>query len=92
MSNLTPEIKKAIKDLVVEVSGSMTRTEAERDFQRDAIKSVAEEHELDKSLLKKICRTYHQQRFQTEKEGNEAFEITYAEVFELNQDVGDDNE
>ena len=92
MSNLSPEAKKAIKDMVVEVSGSKTRAEGERDFQSEAIKKVAEDYELDKGLLKKICSTYHRQRFQTEKEGNEAFEITYAEVFELNQDGDDDGE
>lgn len=91
MSMLTPEAKKAIKDMVVEVSGSKTRAEGETTFQNEAIAKVAKDFELDKAVLRKICKTYHKQRFETEKEDNETFEITYAEVFELNQD-GDENE
>lgn len=92
MSMLTPEAKKAIKDMVVEVSGSKSRAEGESTFQSEAIGKVAKDFELDKAILKKICNTYHKQRFATEKEDNETFEITYAEVFDLNQDEDEENE
>ena len=92
MSMLNKKKKKAIKDMVVEVSGSKSRAEGESTFQSEAIGKVAKDFELDKSILKKICNTYHKQRFATEKEDNETFEITYAEVFELNQDGDEENE
>jgi uncharacterized protein (DUF3084 family) len=84
--SLSEHAKKAIKDLVGEVSGAMTRMEGERDFVREAIKAVADEHELDKKILRKMCKTYHAQRFHTEKQDNEQFENTYAEVFEIKED------
>lgn len=88
--SLSEHAKKAIKDLVGEVSGAMTRMEGERDFIKEAIVKVAEDHELDKKILRKMCKTYHAQRFHTEKQDNEQFENTYAEVFEIEVD-GDTN-
>lgn len=87
--SLSEHAKKAIKDLVGEVSGAMTRMEGERDFIKEAIVKVAEDHELDKKILRKMCKTYHAQRFHTEKQDNEQFENTYAEVFEIREE---DNE
>ncbi len=83
---ITDDVKKAIKGLVEEVSGSMLRAEAERDFQKEAIKEIAEKHELDKKILRKMCRTYHKQQFHTEKQDFAVFEETYAEVFDLEED------
>jgi predicted transcriptional regulator len=91
--SLSPEVKKAIKDLVGEVSNSMTRMEAERDLIKEAISSIAKDHELDKKILRKMCRTYHKQRFHTEKQDNEKFEETYSDVFDViedNEDNGDE--
>ena len=73
--------RKAIADLCFELSGSMTRAEAERDFQKEAIKNIAEEHELDKKMLKKIARIYHASKFSTVQEENTLLEETYQNVF-----------
>lgn len=86
---LSVEVKKAIKDLVGEVSGAMTRMEAERDFVKEAIAAVAKDHDLDKKILSKMCKTYHRQRFHTEKQDNDEFENTYAEVFEIKDEYDD---
>lgn len=90
--SLSPEVKKAIKDLVTEVSDSMTRMEAERDLIKEAIVSIAADHELDKKILRKMCRTYHKQRFHTEKQDNERFEETYVEVFDVQDGTQDGEE
>lgn len=72
---------KAIKDLTFEVSASMTRSEGERDFVKEAIKKVSEDHSIDKKILRKLCTTYHKQRFHTEKADNEQFQETYEKIF-----------
>ena len=89
--SLSEHAKKAIKDLVGEVSGAMTRMEGERDFVNEAIKAVADEHELDKKILSKMCKTYHKQRFHTEKQDNEQFESTYSEVFDIKGEYDDES-
>ena len=74
--------RKAIADLCSELSASMTRAEAEREFQREAIKNIAEQHELDKKILKKIARIYHTSKFSTFQEETTLLEETYQTVFE----------
>lgn len=81
MSMMSPEAKKAVKDFCTEMSNSMLRGEAEKDFQKEAVKALAEEHELDKGLLKKMATTYHRSNFATTKADQEAFETAYEELF-----------
>ena len=88
MSN---EAKKAIKGLVAEVSGSMTRMEGEKSLIKEAIATIAKDHDLDKKVLRKLCKTYHAQRFHTEKQDNEEFIETYAEVFDIKDEFDDEN-
>lgn len=88
--SMSEEAKKAVKGLVGEVSGSMTRMEAEKDLIKEAIKAIADDHDLDKKLLAKMCKTYHKQRFHTEKQDNEEFETAYAEVFDIQDEYDDE--
>lgn len=81
MSMMSPEAKKAVKGFVDEMSASMSRAEGERDFQKEAVKALAEEHELDKGLLKKMAKTYHRSCYATAKADQEAFETAYEELF-----------
>jgi len=78
---MTPEIKKAIKGYCEEMSNSMLRAEAERDLQKEATKAVAEEHELDKGILKKMARAYHRSNFVTQRQDTELFFTMYEELF-----------
>ena len=89
--SLSPEVKKTIKDMVTEVSASMARMEGEREFIGEAIKLAAEKHELDKKILRKMCKTYHKQQFHTEKQDNEQFEAVYAEVFNITDEYDDED-
>ena len=81
MSMMSAEAKKAVKGFCDEMSASMARAEGERDFQKEAVKNLAEEHELDKGLLKKMAKTYHRSNFATQKQDQEAFETAYEELF-----------
>ena len=74
--------KKLVKDLTSEVSASMTRMEGERDLIREAIKGVADETENEAKVLRKLCKVYHQQNFNTSVADNEFFEETYQTIFE----------
>ena len=79
---LTPEQKKkAIKDFCAEMSASMTRVKGETTFRREAVKRAAEKTEVDKKILRKMAKVYHDSRFLTLKEENEEFETVYTEVF-----------
>jgi hypothetical protein len=65
MSNViipsSEEDRKRIKDAMEEISNSYTRVEAERDFVKDAINSLAEDVDIPKGILRKMARIYHKQ-------------------------------
>ena len=60
---MTKDDIKVLKGAVREISNSMTRAEAERDFQRDAINDTADKLQLDKKVVRQLARIYHKQNF-----------------------------
>ena len=84
---ITDVKRKAIADLCNEMSASMTRAAGERDFQKEAIKNIADQYELDKKMLRKIARIFHQSKFSTVQEENNELESMYQTVFENNKEV-----
>lgn len=79
--NLSEVQIKAVKGLCSEMSASMTRAEAERSLQNEAVKAIAKECELPKPLLKKMARVFHKSRFATLQEENTELENSYLAVF-----------
>ena len=73
--------KKAIADFCTEMSASMTRAEGEREFQREAVKNIAEQHQIDKKMLKRIARIYHTGKVSSTQEENTELENTYTTIF-----------
>ena len=65
MSNIilpsSPEDMKRVRGCMEEMSNSFTRMEAERDFQKEAINSLADEVQIPKSILRKTARAFHNQ-------------------------------
>jgi len=79
MSNIilpsSDEDKKRIRGCFDEISNSFLRQEAERDFQKEAIESLAEDIDIPKATLRKAARVYHRQNISsvvTEAEDMEA--------------------
>ena len=65
MSNViipsTDADKKRIKDCIIEISNSMTRIAAEKDFIKEAILNCCDEVEVDKKHLRKMATIYYKQ-------------------------------
>ena len=55
------EDKKRIKGCIEEISNSMTRMAAEREFIKEAVASCCDDVEIDKKYLKKMATIYHKQ-------------------------------
>jgi len=72
--------RKAILDCIKEISGSMTRIEAERDFISEAIKNICDQKQLSKKALRRMARTYHKQNFTQEIEDHQEFEALYETI------------
>jgi hypothetical protein len=72
---------KAIKGLCQEMSDSMFRATSERDLQKEAVKTIAKEHELAPAMLKKMARVYHKSTFATTVADADELQSTYTQVF-----------
>lgn len=72
--------RKAVHDCMKEISDSMTRIEAERDFIKNAINDICEEQELSKKIFRKMVKVYHKQNFQQEVQTHEEFETLYETI------------
>jgi hypothetical protein len=75
-----PVDRKKILDAITEISNSMTRISAERDFIKDAVADVSDKFQIPKKIVAKMARVYHKQSFNTESEENSEFESLYEEV------------
>jgi hypothetical protein len=58
----------------------MTRTEGEREFQREAIKELCDNLELSKKTFRRMAKVYHKQNFTKEIEEHEEFETMYETI------------
>lgn len=76
----SPADRKAILDCIKEISESMTRIEAERDFINEAIKNICDQKQLSKKALRRMARTYHKQNFTQEIEDHQEFEALYETI------------
>ncbi len=61
--NLTPNDKLKLEGALKDMSTSMTRVEAERDFQKNVIGDICEELNLNKKVFRKLAKVYHKQNF-----------------------------
>jgi len=76
----SPTDRKAILECMKEISSSMTRTEGEREFVREAIKEICEKYQLSKKTFRRMAKVYHKQNFSLELEEHEEFETMYETI------------
>jgi cyanate lyase len=72
-----PMDRKRLVNAIKEIDASMTRVAAERDFQKDAIDTVAEELDLEKKYVRKLAAIYHKQNMNEVKQEQEEVEALY---------------
>jgi len=76
-----PKDKEKLQNAIKEISNSMTRIDAERDFQKDAIEKVADETGVEKKYVKQIAAMYHKQTFTQVQTAREEVESLYEDLF-----------
>lgn len=76
-----PEDKKKMIDGLKELSNSMTRVDAEKDYQKDTIAKLSDELGIKKPYISKIANVYHRQTFAQMQAEHEELENLYEELF-----------
>ena len=75
----SPADRKHIMDVMGEISASKTRSEAERDFQKEAISELYKTFKIPKRLLNRFAKSFHKQSYTEELAVDSDFE-TLVEV------------
>ena len=82
----SPADRDKIKKLLVEISGSMTRMEAERDLVRETIKDMSKQFNLPVKTLNRMAKVYHKQNYNQEVAEHEEFEELYETIVQEKND------
>ena len=74
------EDRKKLKDVLTEVSNSMIRIKSERDYIKEAIEEAAEKFQMNKKILRKMAKVYHNNSFTDEIMEMEEFQTLYESI------------
>ena len=80
VNSLNENDRNRLKNAIREMNDSMTRVAAERDLQKETIKTLHDELGLDKKMVRRMARTYYNANFSTEVEDNKSFEEFYSTI------------
>ena len=72
--------KNKVLGVLKEISNAMTRIDGERSFIKEAVAAAAEEHEIDKKILRKMASVYHKNNFDAVQGENEEFSELYETI------------
>ena len=77
----SPKDRETLLNAIKELSDSMTRVDAEKDFQKDVLAGVVEKLEIKKTMVSKLANVYHKQTYSKVQEESEQLETLYEELF-----------
>lgn len=80
INGLSDADKKRVKDAVLEMNDSMTRTAAERDLQKEIINKMSDQLGIDKKVFRRMSKVYFKANYAQEQEDNRNFEEMYDGV------------
>lgn len=72
--------KEKVMGVLKEISNSMTRSEAERDYIKSAVDECAAKYQIEKKLLRKLATVYHKQNFNEERTSADDFATLYEDI------------
>ena len=75
-----PADREKLFDAIKEMSNSMTRVDAEKDYQKDVIDKITDELDLEKKYIRSLARIYHKQNFTTVQQEQEDLVTLYEEM------------
>lgn len=87
MALSTATDRKKVKDALVEISNSMTRISAEREFIKEIVDDISENHEIPKKAVKALANVYYKNSYSTVEAEQEEFALLYETLFELENKV-----
>ena len=82
MSNVSEKSRKtAVKLSIIEISNAWLQAESHNLHAKEVIKHIAEEYEMDKSLVTQLAKIYHKQNVEVIKAKAETAIDEYENIF-----------
>jgi hypothetical protein len=75
-----PQDRKKIQASMQEISNSLYRIEAEREFIKEAMADTCDKYELDKKIFRRMVKVFHKANFTEEVAEHEQFEVLYENI------------
>lgn len=82
IQKFTPTQLKEIKGKFDEISASMTRISAEKDFLKEVINDLKDQYEIPTRTARKLAKAYHKRNIQEVRAESDDLIETYEVVFE----------
>lgn len=76
----SPEDRKKIREAVEEMSNSMARSDSEKEHQKEIVKRMKEEFDMEGKVFRKMATDYHKQQFDKTIHENESYETLYETI------------
>ena len=86
-----PKDQKEIRLVIEEISNSKSRAEAESEYQKEAIKELAERFEIPAKQIKAMVMDYHKNTFDKKVAENEDYVILYETIMKPSSSKVDDD-
>jgi phytoene/squalene synthetase len=87
-----PKDRKEIKDVIEQISNSMTRIEGEKEYQKEAFKELSERFEVDQKWLKKMATDYHKDTYSKTVGDLEDYSLLYENIIQSGSSLDDEEE
>lgn len=89
MLKLSDSQRDRLRGVVQELSNSMARTDAEREYQKEAVEALAEEISGDdkakgKKLIRRMAKDYHKNQYHQTQDEMETYFDLYESVMNEN--------
>tara|TARA_B110000977_G_scaffold176900_1_gene232975 strand:- start:108 stop:353 length:246 start_codon:yes stop_codon:yes gene_type:complete len=72
--------RKQVFDCMKEMSNSMARQDAEKEFQKEAAEALADKVDIDKKHINALAKIYHKQSFAIFQQQKEEIEDLYESI------------
>lgn len=79
-TSLTSEQRGKLLGAIKEMDKSLTRSEGEREYVREATKRIAEELNIDKKSVRSLVKIFHKQNFSEEQAQHKELEMLYQQL------------
>lgn len=75
-----PQEREKLRAMLVEMTNSLTRIDAEKELLKETADEVSRQYELPKKLVNKLARTMHKRNYSQVAAENDSFETLYEAI------------